>query len=420
MDVINMAEKSNEDRNKFEINDDISIGHHSGSFQCSFGQKIVENAKEVAIVAEKSNEEQQYKFNLDVPQNTSNQALAAPQTQSSGIQNTGQANDQLNLAESPESGPSESMSEYFQHKTSNLGYSLGSHSGSKLSIPRPDFGLEIHNSPKPKPVTLVTAADVLEEAVSLSISKQYDLTVKEKQEIHEVAKLVLSSSPGHETNYYAQIVLKTLLEKQLKELETTLHVTQFLPSFLESSTEISESPQQIVLKSAEKKRNSISQRHSSPKKQQDNMSKNKNIPAHIIEQPKRSGIPKRVLPMAPLDVPEKLEKPNQTSEIPKQTSEIPKQTSEIFKKTSVVHKKTSKILEHTSSALPTQNARMPKQNSEIPKQNSEIPKQSSGIPNQNSGIPKLTSETPNENTGISKQNSGIPNQNSKYPTKTPD
>ena len=35
-------------------------------------------------------------------------------------------------------------------------------SGSKLSIPRPDFGLEIHNSPKPKPVTLVTAADVLE------------------------------------------------------------------------------------------------------------------------------------------------------------------------------------------------------------------------------------------------------------------
>ena len=82
MDVINMAEKSNEDRNKFEINDDISIGHHSGSFQCSFGQKIVENAKEVAIVAEKSNEEQQYKFNFeqDVPQNTSNQALAAPQS----------------------------------------------------------------------------------------------------------------------------------------------------------------------------------------------------------------------------------------------------------------------------------------------------------------------------------------------------
>ena len=79
MDVINMAEKSNEDRNKFEINDDISIDH-SGSFQCSFGQKIVENAKEVAIVAEKSNEEQQYKFNLDVPQNTSNQALAAPQS----------------------------------------------------------------------------------------------------------------------------------------------------------------------------------------------------------------------------------------------------------------------------------------------------------------------------------------------------
>merc|ERR1711971_1281759 len=248
-------------------------------------------------------------------------------------------------------------------------------------------------------------ADVLEEAVSLSISKQYDLTVKEKQEIHEVAKLVLSSSPGHETNYYVQIVLKTLLEKQLKELETTLHVTQFLPSFLESSTEISESPQQIVLKSAEKKRNSISQRHSSPKKQQDNMSKNKNIPAHIIEQPKRSGIPKRVLPMAPLDIPEKLEKPNQTSEIP--------QTSEIFKTTSVVHKKTSKIPEHTSSAIP-------KQNAEIPKQNSEIPKQSSGIPNQNSGIPKLTSETPDENTGISKQNSGIPNQNSKYPTKTPD
>ena len=81
MDVINMAEKSNEDRNKFEINDDISIDH-SGSFQCSFGQKIVENAKEIANVSEKSNEEQQYKFNFeqDVPQNTSNQALAAPQS----------------------------------------------------------------------------------------------------------------------------------------------------------------------------------------------------------------------------------------------------------------------------------------------------------------------------------------------------
>ena len=80
MDVINMAEKSNEDRNKFEINDDPI--DHSGSFQCSFGQKIVENATEVANVAEKSNEEQQYKFNFeqDVPQNTSNQALAAPQS----------------------------------------------------------------------------------------------------------------------------------------------------------------------------------------------------------------------------------------------------------------------------------------------------------------------------------------------------
>jgi hypothetical protein len=80
MDVINMAEKSNEDRNKFEINDDISIDN-SGSFQCSFGQKIVENAKEVANVAEKSNEEHPYKFNFeDVHENTSNQALAAPQS----------------------------------------------------------------------------------------------------------------------------------------------------------------------------------------------------------------------------------------------------------------------------------------------------------------------------------------------------
>ena len=80
MDIINMAEKSNEDRNKFEINDDISIDH-SGSFQCSFGQKIVENAKEVAIVAEKSNEEQLRKFNFEgIHENTSNQALAAPQS----------------------------------------------------------------------------------------------------------------------------------------------------------------------------------------------------------------------------------------------------------------------------------------------------------------------------------------------------
>ena len=78
---------------------------------------------------------------------------------------------------------------------------------------------------------------LLQEAVSLSISKQHDLTVKDKEEIHEVAKLILVSSPGHETDYYARIVLKKLLEKQKQELEDTLHVTQFLPSFLENSVE---------------------------------------------------------------------------------------------------------------------------------------------------------------------------------------
>ena len=87
------------------------------------------------------------------------------------------------------------------------------------------------------------------------------MTVKEKHDIHEVAKIVLSSSPGHEANYYAQIVLKKLLEKQIQEMESTLHVTQFLPSFLENSAEFE--AKQVVKSS---KRNSISQRHSSPKK----------------------------------------------------------------------------------------------------------------------------------------------------------
>ena len=72
------------------------------------------------------------------------------------FENPGQANDDLTVVES------ESMSEYFHHKTSNLGHSLGSNSGSKLSIARPDFGLQIQRSPKPKPVAMVTAADIVQ------------------------------------------------------------------------------------------------------------------------------------------------------------------------------------------------------------------------------------------------------------------
>ena len=151
-----------------------------------------------------------------------------------------------------------------------------------MSIARPDFGLEIRKSPKPKPVAMVTAVDILKEAVSLSISKHHDLTIKEKQDIHENAKLILASSPGHEANFYAKIVLKKLLEKQKEELENTLHVTQFLPSFLENSSETVESKpiskplpsflensaniteSKSILKPS--RNSSINIRHSSPKK----------------------------------------------------------------------------------------------------------------------------------------------------------
>ena len=111
----------------------------------------------------------------------------------------------------------------------------------------------------------------------MSISKQHDLTVKDKDEIHEVAKLILVSSPGHEADYYARIVFKKLLEKQKQELEDTLHVTQFLPSFLENSLESNK--KQITKPQDPGRRASI--RHSSPKKQ--DVTKNKKVPDEKTE-----------------------------------------------------------------------------------------------------------------------------------------
>ena len=41
----------------------------------------------------------------------------------------------------------------------------------------------------------------------MSISKQHDLTVKDKEDIHEVAKLILVSSPG--MKYFLLVLIKS-------------------------------------------------------------------------------------------------------------------------------------------------------------------------------------------------------------------
>ena len=75
---------------------------------------------------------------------------------------------------------------------------------------------------------------------------------------------ILFNFPGHEAEYYARIVLTKLLEKQKQELEETLYVTQFLPSFLENSTEAHKNQ---ITKSQDTTSRRASIRHSSPKKQ---------------------------------------------------------------------------------------------------------------------------------------------------------
>ena len=177
--------------------------------------------------------------------------------------------------EASKSESDESITDYFQHRTSNLGTSLGSNSGSKLASLRPNFGLDIMNSPKPDPKPMVTLEDIVKETISLSESKHHDLSIKEQNQMHEIAAMLLTASPGHEAKYYANIVLKKMLEKQKQELEATLHVTQFMPSFLEDSGEWKSKRNSIVKMPSflqdsgewKSKRNSIvKNRHSSPKK----------------------------------------------------------------------------------------------------------------------------------------------------------
>ena len=130
-----------------------------------------------------------------------------------------------------------SMSEYFKLKTSNLGKSPGDLDFSaKLNLSRPNFGLEELNSPKPKPVSMITPAEILKETIELSESKNHNLNRNDLEELHIIAQMVVKSSPGRNVSFYAQQVLTMLLEKQQKQLEEeTIHVTQFLPSFLEET-----------------------------------------------------------------------------------------------------------------------------------------------------------------------------------------
>ena len=130
-----------------------------------------------------------------------------------------------------------SMSDYFKLKTSNLGKSPGDLDFSaKLNLSRPNFGLDELNSPKPKPVSMITPAEIFKQTIELSESKNHNLTQNDLKELHNIAQMVIKSSPGHDVSFYAQQVLTMLLEKQQKQLqEETIHVTQFLPSFLEET-----------------------------------------------------------------------------------------------------------------------------------------------------------------------------------------
>ena len=68
--------------------------------------------------------------------------------------------------------------------------------------------------------------------------------------------MIREASPGHDAKYYAELVLRRILESEKNELENTLQLEQGLPSFLEQTVDI--------------KRKSI--RHSSPKKVRSNSS----------------------------------------------------------------------------------------------------------------------------------------------------
>jgi hypothetical protein len=109
-------------------------------------------------------------------------------------------------------------------------------------------------------------SNIIRETISLSQSKNIDLTEKhDEEEISEIAKIILQASPGKSAKYYAQLVLAAILEKEQLFDSTSTNLTQFMPSFLEdSSTNIDAEKSSKMMRRI----SGISQRHSSPKKSQ--------------------------------------------------------------------------------------------------------------------------------------------------------
>ena len=131
---------------------------------------------------------------------------------------------------------SESMTDYFQHGSSKLGRSLSS---SNSGHSRPHFGFDGPlSSPGNRPVALIDEAEIVKEAIALSMSKNHDLTKEQEIELSEIAKMVRDASPGHDAKFYAALVLKKILELEKAELEASLQLEQGLPSFLEQTVEV--------------------------------------------------------------------------------------------------------------------------------------------------------------------------------------
>ena len=257
------------------------------SFQCSQN-----NPKDLFEQAEKSNEEKN-KFDLDYEPAAVNiqpekSGFLDPIETSLILQEVEKVNEQKDRFEEKQNYSSateedenktltpDSISDYFQHKTSNIGHSLGSSSGEKLRDIRPNFGLQIENSPKPKPVAMITSADVIKEAVTLSESKNHNLTASDLAKIHSIAKMILISSPGHDVQFYAQHVLKNHLLRQKQELQSQklANVTQFLPSILEDSA--------TGETNIKHQKNVKFQKHSSPKKMDTKREESKRVPMEDI------------------------------------------------------------------------------------------------------------------------------------------
>ena len=50
--------------------------------------------------------------------------------------------------------------------------------------------------------------------------------------------MIREASPGHDAKYYAELVLRRILESEKNELENTLQLEQGLPSFLEQTVDL--------------------------------------------------------------------------------------------------------------------------------------------------------------------------------------